>query len=107
MDYDDSFTRELEDPTNITFDGSPGDALADDILDLDIEDGDVKKEGDNQQGGKFVSSVADEEAREAALIRERDAVARINSAIETIIHSLEKAQEGQEVCLRDWWSLPY
>jgi hypothetical protein len=93
MDLDDSFTRELEESSHIEYDDKG------DILELDL---DVKKEdGDEQQGqqptNRFVSSVADAEAREAALRAELESIKRVNKLISTVTKSIETATGNMSV----------
>ncbi|KAJ6256710.1 hypothetical protein Dda_8576 [Drechslerella dactyloides] len=94
MDLDDSFTRDLEH----SYDG-PADSSALDLdIDLDIDlnpptdtkhdDGDADKDG---AARGFVSSVADQEAREAALHAELEAVQRVNRLILAVNKSLQDA----------------
>ncbi|KAF3937948.1 hypothetical protein ABW19_dt0202238 [Dactylella cylindrospora] len=92
MDIDDSFTRELEESSLMTFDAPAGGQ--EDILDLDLENKD-KTEGEPQQpANRFVSSVADAEAREAALRAELESVRRVNKLIASVTKSIQDATEN-------------
>ncbi|KAF3917713.1 hypothetical protein ABW20_dc0100410 [Dactylellina cionopaga] len=98
MDLDDSFTRELEESSLMPFDGPAND---EDILDLDLEVdqyGDYSEKKNNggadqpqQPSNRFVSSVADDEARETSLRRELESVKRVNKLIATVNKSLQDA----------------
>lgn len=87
---DDSFTRELEASLANPTDGANGIDLADeDILPLDGES--LLTEDGPQPGGRFVSSVADEEARDASLRAELESVRRVNALITSVNKSLQDA----------------
>ncbi|KAK6527076.1 hypothetical protein TWF281_010269 [Arthrobotrys megalospora] len=98
MDLDDSFTRELEESSLMPYDGPTGrhEDLPDIDMDLDLDDdlANVKSEEPQQSGNRFVSSVADEEAREAALRAELESVRRVNKLIIGVNKSLQTAMEN-------------
>ncbi|KAK6538746.1 hypothetical protein TWF694_010319 [Orbilia ellipsospora] len=100
MDADDSFTRELEESSLMPYDGPAGEDH--DMLDLDlnIDNRTIKQEEGTDQApqqhpsNRFVSSVADEEAREATLRAELESVRRVNKLIIAVNKSLEDAMEN-------------
>ncbi|KAF3909588.1 hypothetical protein AA313_de0205891 [Arthrobotrys entomopaga] len=99
MDADDSFTRELEESSLMPFDGPAGED--EDMLDLDLNlnNPTIKQEEGTEQppqhsSNRFVSSVADEEAREAALRAELESVRRVNKLIVAVNKSLQDAMEN-------------
>ncbi|KAK6512387.1 hypothetical protein TWF481_001273 [Arthrobotrys musiformis] len=99
MDLDDSFTRELEDSSMMAYDTGPAGRhqdLPDLDMDLDLDDDhiNVKSEEPQQPGNRFVSSIADEEAREAALRAELESVRKVNRLIIAVNKSLQTAMEN-------------
>ncbi|RVD86325.1 uncharacterized protein DFL_004607 [Arthrobotrys flagrans] len=97
MDLDDSFTRELEESSMMSYEGPTGrhEDLPDIDMDLDLDDDvNVKSEEPQQSGNRFVSSVADEEAREVALRAELESVRKVNRLIVAVNKSLQTAMEN-------------
>ncbi|KAK6508475.1 hypothetical protein TWF506_010565 [Arthrobotrys conoides] len=99
MDLDDSFTRELEESSMMSFEAPTGhhEDLPDLEMDLDLDDddhGNIKSEEPQQAGNRFRSSVADEETREAALRAELESVRKVNRLIVAVNQSLQTAMEN-------------
>ncbi|KAK6347177.1 hypothetical protein TWF696_007253 [Orbilia brochopaga] len=105
MDTDDSFTRDLEQSSLAPYDG-PGDISGDISVDLDLDIDNLTLHADptggpadakDKDGGQlanargYISSVADEEAREAALQAELESVQRVNRLIVAVNKSLQDA----------------
>ncbi|EPS38769.1 hypothetical protein H072_7489 [Dactylellina haptotyla CBS 200.50] len=97
MDADDSFTRELEESSLMPVDGHVDDQDMLD-LDLDLDNPQVKLEESAEQpqqsNNRFVSSVADDEAREANLRAELESVRRVNKLILAVNKSLQDAMRN-------------
>ncbi|KAF3080279.1 hypothetical protein TWF706_002787 [Orbilia oligospora] len=96
MDIDDSFTRELEESSMMSFEDPTGhhEVLPDLDMDMDLDDNDHVNVKSEDPGDRFRSSVADEEAREAALRAELESVRKVNRLIVAVNKSLQTAMEN-------------
>ena len=87
---DDSFTRELEE-SSLHYNADS----ANDNVNLDDADSNLPTTDEQQQqeqsNNRFVSSVADEEARDAALRAELESIRRVNKLITSVNQHLQNA----------------